>query len=176
MKFIIILIGLLVPPLSFEQSIYTIQLQVVGSNPISMSAFKEKKIIITAFSTSHPDGGYLKYLNYLQKNDNALKVIAVPALDFGGSISDEKLLKLKDSLGLSITITKPGYVQKVKGGNQHRLFKWLTKTEENSHFDRDVEQYDQLYLISRKGTLYAVFPKGIAETSLMKALNEGISE
>ncbi len=176
MRPIILFISLFLFSFSLESSIYQIQFAVPGGSNISMSVFRENKIIITAFSTSHPDRGYLKYLNHLQNNDEALKIIAVPALDFGGDISDQKLTRLKDSLGLSITITRPAYVQRRNAGNQHRLFRWLTKTEENTHFDIDVERYDQLYIISKKGTLYSVLPKGVPAETLDKVLSESITE
>ena len=135
-----------------------------------MSSFKEKKILISAFNASKPDAGFLKYLNSLQSEK--VTVIAFPSIDFGGSSNETQLKQLKDSIGLSLIMIKPGYVRKSRSNDQNQLFRWLTKKEENTHFDLDVERTDQLFIISEKGILYSVLQKGVSGTVLTQVLDQ----
>lgn len=172
MKFIIVFITGFFSLFSNEGSFYDIEIMKPDGQKISMASFSNKKIIITAISTSNPDYGYLKYLNYLQSQNSSLVIIAVPAIDFGGEINYERVKGIRDSLPLNIIITQPGYIKKTKGNSQQILFKWLTRVEENSHFDTDVETTDQLYVISESGVLYAVLQKPVTSEVIEQVLKQ----
>ncbi len=172
MKFFIVLIAGFLSSFSFESSLYNIELIKQDGGKISMSSFRNKKIIITAFSTSNPDYGYLKYLGYLQSQYKNLVIIAIPAIDFGGDISDIKQKDIRDSLPQNIILTRTDKVNKKNGNGQQQLFKWLTNVGENSHFDVDVKRDDQLYIISESGVLYAVLYKPLGSEIMDRVLNE----
>ena len=172
MKFIVVFIASFFSLLHSESSLYDIELIKYNGDKMSMASFRNKKIIIAAFSTSYPDYDYLKYLDYLQGQNSSVRVIAVPAVDFGGEISNARLQTIRDSLPLNIIITKPGYVKKESGARQQGLYKWLTRVEENSHFDADVRTNDQLHVISESGILYAVLQKPVAAEAIDQVLKQ----
>jgi glutathione peroxidase-family protein len=57
----------------------------------------------------------------------------------------------------------------INGENQHPLFKWLTHLNKNTHFDRDVEETGQLFIISKKGTLYGILGRQVSTALVMEA-------
>lgn len=172
MKFFVVFITGFFSLFYSDINLYDIELIKQDGGKISMSAFRNKKIIITAFSTSNPDYGYLKYLGYLHSQYKNLVIIAIPAIDFGGDISDIKQKDIRDSLPENIILTKADKVNKKNGNGQQQLFKWLTNVGENSHFDVDVKRDDQLYIISESGVLYAVLHKPLTSEVIEKVLNE----
>lgn len=153
---------------------YAIRFPDYNGTQINMSNFRSKKIIITAFNGKSPDISFLKYLNQLQSKYPSVQVIAIPATDFAGLENITELGKLKDSEKLRIIIGKPSLVQQKNTKQQHPLFQWLTKKEQNNHFNIDVESTEQLYLVSTKGTLYAVLDKMTTSDVLEKTLNQKV--
>jgi glutathione peroxidase-family protein len=172
MKYLIIYTACFSFLFNSESSFYNIEVAKSNEDKISLTSLKSKKVLVTAFNTSNPDYGYLKYLNTLQIENSQLAIIAVPAMDFGGEISDKRLKSIRDSIPTNIIVTKPGYVKKQKGNSQHKLFKWLTSVDENSHFDVDVQTDDPLYLISESGILYAVLHKTVTTEVLVQLLKQ----
>lgn len=158
---------------STGSSFYSIEITRSDGQKISMSSFKNKKVIITAFNGSHPDFGYMKYLASLQSQKfNNTVVIAVPSTDFGGDVSDSKQQATRDSLPANIILTSPSKVNRKNGTGQEQLFKWLTNADENSHFDVDVKRDDQIYFISESGILYAVLQKPVRANVIEKVLQQ----
>ena len=137
-----------------------------------MASFRNKKILVTTFSTSNPDYGYLKYLSNLQGLYKNLIVIAVPAIDFGGESNDVKQNAVRDSLPVNIILIKPARVDKKNGVLQNDLFRWLTDDKENAHFNVDVTRDDQVYVISESGVLYAVLQKPLRAEVISTVLDQ----
>ena len=155
------------------RSIYSIKVKPVeGGANISMSAYANKKILITAINAARPDIKMLQLLDSLQRADTSLRVVAVPAIDFGGEGNDAAIAALKDSLALGFIITRPGNVKKNAGGSQHPLFKWLTDFGENDHFDRDAEATGQYFIINRNGMLYSVLVKDTPTNILRQVISQ----
>src|SRR5260370_33070358 len=80
---------------------------------LNMSDYQNKHLLIAEFDASNPDREELLSLDSLYKTDTAhISIIAVPVLDFGSLINIEDLkMLLRDSLGLSYTITDTGYAK-----------------------------------------------------------------
>lgn len=153
------------------KSFYSLDVKRYDGKKISMSSFRGKKIIITAFARSTHDDGYLKYLSsfQLQKYSNLI-IIAVPATDFSEETPNSKQLITKESLPENIILTESMKVNKRSVTDQAPLFQWLTKAEENTHFDVDVLRDDQLFFISESGTLYAILDKSAGTGVIEKVL------
>lgn len=176
MKTIILLLFWIVALQPFQSSIYDIQLKDLDNNSITLSSYKGKKILVYSFNANNPNSAQLLYLDSLQKGNNFLSVLAVPATDFSANFSEPSLKGLRDSLSLSFLFTKPALVKKNDKELQSPLMKWLTKVSENTHFDRDVEADEQFFIINEKGTLYGVLGKGVPKQVISKVLNEGVKE
>lgn len=154
----------------FSSQIYDQNFLSLDSSTVNFSSFKGKKVLITEFNSSNSDSAQLQYLDSLQRNDTSIVVIAVPAIDFGGAFNKKDLKKLKNSFNSNFIISSPASVKKKSGSKQHPLFKWLTKVSENEHFDDEIEVAGQLYIISKKGVLYAVLGKETPKSIITEAL------
>ncbi len=150
---------------------YKITFNNLGGEKINLSAWQGRKIIIAVFDASSPDPLFFSYVDSLQSEEKNTKVIAFPALDFGGKATISKLQGLKDSLRMKIEIAAPAYVKKTSS-KQHELFSWITHVTENNHFDIEIEEPGQIFIISPKGTLYA----GLRTASKKNVINQVISD
>ncbi len=158
---------------SFENSIYELNVQDIKENMITMSAFKNKKILITTISTD-TDTGQLKWLDSLQKANTLLNVIVVPALDFGIIKNNNALADLTDSVKLNFLVTKPVYINKNMSAKQSPLFTWLTNAKNNEHFDINADAAGQFFIISKSGKLYSVLPPNVPAETLNQVLNQDV--
>ena len=143
-----------------QNSVYNRTLQTLNGSEISMSVFKDKKILIAAVSPASLQSGSLSFFDSLQKANPAVVVIVFPALDFGGDSNTAILNNIKNDSTLSVIITAATQVTKASGNLQHPLLNWLTHDTENSHFNSEILTDNQLFLISETGVLYAVLEKG----------------
>jgi len=50
--------------------------------------------------------------------------------------------------------------RKINGTSQHPLLKWVTNKPENGHFEHDVDESGDLFVISETGRLFAVLKQG----------------
>jgi len=160
--------------LLFQGSIYDVQIISVQNSTISISSFANKKILITTINCENPNTAQLLFLDSLQNTDTSLRVIVVPALDFGGIEHDAALVSLSNTLGLDFTIIRSAFVKKAAGNNQHPLFRWLTDVNENWHFNTDVESIGQFFIVSKTGNLYSVLSNDVSREILNQVLNQNI--
>ena len=142
------------------QGFYGFSYTALNGSTTSTSAFAGKRVIIFAFAGGHPDTSMLRYMDsvYIQRQDS-IAVIAFPALDLDSTVTTSGLTNLWASMHLHMNVAQPVAVQKSSGTNQIPLFQWLTTMDQNTHFGRDVESDGQLFVISKKGSLYAVIIK-----------------
>lgn len=173
MKKILLFLSILTCSFSvFEKNIYTLHFKSLDKGEIDMSSYKGRKILIVAFDAGNPDRKQLRSLDTLYRQiATYLAVIAVPADDFNTAMSPSSLIKLlRDSLGLSYPITEISKARKDKGNLQHDLLQWLTSKDNNQHFDDDIAEQGQMYVVSETGILYASFKKNV--TPAGKVLKE----
>jgi glutathione peroxidase len=175
-KYCFVLIGSFFSLLAVQSSLYDIQIQTIDGNTMNLSAYQGKKIILVEFDAVNPDTGQLQWLDSIQTGYDSVIVIAIPAIDFSGTGNEESLRMLHDSLGLHIQFTMPEAVKKTAGSGQDPLFKWLTDVNENGHFDNEVEQPGQLYIIGNQGTLYSLLTKDTPHEIITGALSQHIIE
>lgn len=164
---IIFILLLSIPVCMFsQQDLYNITFQDIKNNQVSVNSFSGKKIVISVIDASNPNERYLKMLDTLYRNNTTnVQVIAVPAFNFANAISNDSLAAIYNRLHLGYIISKPAKGKKADGDQQHRLLQWLTHSDSNRHFDNDVEEAGQLYVITENGVLYAAMKSKISPTS-----------
>jgi glutathione peroxidase len=155
----------------FDRGLYQVQCKGIDQQPINLAAFKGKKILIAIIDAGKPNREQLLSLDSLyRQNTGSLAVIAVPVNDFNGTLPQQQLKGLLfDTLKLSFPVTEIGGAQKKQGASQYPLLQWLTHRLQNGHFDQDVEEANQLYVINESGVLYATLRRfGLPNGNVVK--------
>jgi len=118
--------------MSSKKSIYDIEINSLQGKPINLSLFKGKKILFVNVASKC---GFTPQYKELQKLHNlyeeSLVVIGVPCNQFGKQEpgnSTEINEFCQVNYGVSFLITEK---ISVKGNEQHPLYSWLTKKNEN---------------------------------------------
>lgn len=138
------------------------------------------RIFPEVFQASTPDRKQLLSLDSLYKSrSSSLQVIGVPVSNSDATIQKSALIKLlRDTLGISFIVSDIGKAKKSFNNNQHALLNWITHVSSNKHFDKDIADDGQMFLITRTGILYATLGRltildGIAMEEVLD--NEPIS-
>ena len=167
-------IGILMVYCQVQSSIYDIEFKKIEGGNVSMSEFRDKKIIVVLFNAANPDAARLRYLDSLQLADESLQVIGIPATDFAGEGKQEDLKAFNSSLSAKFVMARQASVKKETGIRQQPLLGWLTQVKENGHFDTNATDVGQLFIISNTGILYSVLDQGVPEKVLMEVLKQEI--
>lgn len=155
-----------------QQSIYDYRIETNDGNKITLSAFKGSKILIVTASPDILEQSAGRYLDSLGKVFPSLKVIVIPASDFGGNRNAEILANEKGASNHKYIVMALTATKKDKGDAQHPLCLWLNSSTQNTHFDTDVAADLQLYVISESGILYSVLEKGWPDDLLSSVLKQ----
>lgn len=139
------------------KDVYQIQFKSLNKKTINMSAFKGKQILITVFDASDSNISYLRSLdNLYQLRKEKLEIIAIPLLDIGNGMKKSDLdYLLKVSSSFNYIITDISYSKKKDVNPQHPLLKWATNKDFNTHFDLEVKQAGEIFIIDKAGDLFA---------------------
>ena len=140
--------------MSSKKSIYDIEINSLQGKPINLSLFKGKKILFVNVASKC---GFTPQYKELQKLHNlyeeSLVVIGVPCNQFGkqepGNSSEINEF-CQVNYGVSFLITEK---ISVKGNEQHPLYSWLTRKNENGRKNSSVKWNFQKYLINEDGEL-----------------------
>lgn len=135
-------------------NLYDIQINSLQGKPINFGDFKGKYILFVNVASKCGFTPQYKDLEKLhQEYKDHLIVIGVPCNQFGhqepGS-SDEIQEFCQVNYGVSFLITEK---VNVKGSNQHPLYAWLTKKENNGKKSSTVRWNFQKYLVDSEGKL-----------------------
>ena len=135
-------------------SLYDISINSLTGEPIDLSSFKGKKILIVNTASECGFTGQYEGLQELYNTyKDKLVVMGVPCNQFGGQepgTASEIQSFCKQNYGVTFLMTEK---VDVKGGNQHPLYKWLTSKELNGVSSSSVKWNFQKYLINEKGNL-----------------------
>ncbi|HCY80831.1 MAG TPA: glutathione peroxidase [Xanthomarina gelatinilytica] len=135
-------------------SFYDISINSLTGEPIDLSSFKGKKILIVNTASECGFTGQYEGLQELYNTyKDKLVVIGVPCNQFGGQepgTASEIQSFCKQNYGVTFLMTEK---VDVKGENQHPLYKWLTNKELNGVSSSSVKWNFQKYLIDEKGNL-----------------------
>lgn len=139
-------------------SIYDIEINSLQNKPIELSQFKGKKILFINVASKCGFTPQYKELQQLQDTykDN-LVVIGVPCNQFGKQ-EPGKPSEIQEfcevNYGVSFLITEK---VDVKGSEQHKLYKWLTKKAINGKQNSTVKWNFQKYLVDEDGEFIDFF-------------------
>ena len=152
--------------MSSKKSIYDIEINSLQGKPINLSLFKGKKILFVNVASKC---GFTPQYKELQKLHNlyeeSLVVIGVPCNQFGKQEpgnSTEINEFCQVNYGVSFLITEK---ISVKGNEQHPLYSWLTKKNENGRKNSSVKWNFQKYLINEDGDLIDYYYSMTSPTS-----------
>jgi glutathione peroxidase-family protein len=169
---LLLVIALLITGSSMAQkSIYSIAVKSMGStDSIHMSDYAGKKILVAVYDPARLDSAALHLLKLLdtvyKKNSSIVQVIAVPMTDNGLGMRKEDLKQfLQSMLKVSFAIAEPTNVKKQSGLKQEPLLKWLTDKKQNQHFDLDISQGGQIFIINETGNLFAELNTAVRPTT-----------
>ena len=135
-------------------TLYNIEINSISGDKIDLSAYKGKKILFVNVASEcgfTPQYEGLQELYELYKDK--LMIIGVPSNQFGGqepgtAAQIQSFCKL--NYGVTFLITEK---VDVKGKNQHPLYIWLTKKENNGVKNSSVKWNFQKYLVDENGNL-----------------------
>lgn len=135
-------------------SLYNIEINSISGDKINLADYKGKKILFVNVASEcgfTPQYEGLQELYELYKDK--LMIIGVPSNQFGGqepgtAAQIQSFCKL--NFGVTFLITEK---VDVKGENQHPLYAWLTKKENNGLKSSSVKWNFQKYLVDEKGDL-----------------------
>ena len=135
-------------------NLYDIQINSLQGKPINFGDFKGKSILFVNVAAKCGFTAQYKDLEKLyQEYKDHLIVIGVPCNQFGNQepgSSDEIQEFCQVNYGVSFLITEK---VNVKGSNQHPLYAWLTKKENNGKKSSTVRWNFQKYLVDSEGKL-----------------------
>ena len=144
--------------MNMNGSIYDISINSITGEPINLTDFKGKKILIVNTAS---ECGFTKQYADLEKlyetYKDKLVVIGVPCNQFGGQ-EPGTLTEIQSfcevNYGVTFLLTEK---VDVKGENQHALYKWLTDKELNGVKSSSVKWNFQKYLIDENGNYIDYF-------------------
>ena len=135
-------------------NLYDIEINSLQGGPINFSDFKGKHILFVNVASKCGFTPQYKDLEKLyQEYQDDLMVIGVPCNQFGNQepgSSDEIQEFCQVNYGVSFLITEK---VDVRGSNQHPLYAWLTKKENNGKKSSTVRWNFQKYLVDSEGKL-----------------------
>jgi glutathione peroxidase len=138
--------------MEMNQSFYKLEINSISGEKINLADFKGKKILFVNVASEcgfTPQYEGLQELYELYKDK--LMIIGVPSNQFGGQepgTATEIQSFCKLNYGVTFLITEK---VDVKGKNQHPLYSWLTKKENNGVKNSSVKWNFQKYLVDENG-------------------------
>lgn len=155
-------------------SVYQFELIDIDGNPLKLSAYKGKKILLVNTAS---ECGYTPQYSQLEELHkefvDRLVVVGIPSNDFGGQEPrGNKELKEFCSLNYGVTFLLTSKVS-ILGNEIHPLYKFLTTKSLNNFADSEVKWNFQKYLCDEEGKLIAVFPHNMEPLSedILKAID-----
>ncbi|MFT5778143.1 MAG: glutathione peroxidase [Crocinitomicaceae bacterium] len=140
------------------QPIYEIEINALNGDALDLSDYSGKKLLIVNVASKCGFTPQYKGLQELQEAyGDQLTIIGVPCNQFMGQepgTSEEIASFCQVNYGVTFQITEK---VDVKGKDQHPLYQWLTKKENNGSENSSVKWNFQKYLISENGELEAIF-------------------
>jgi len=153
-------------PVTPPQSLYDLFFTMSNGDPVSLSKYKGKKILLVNTAS---DCGYTDQYDDLQKlykeyNDK-LVIIGFPANDFkeqekGTDEDIEKFCKL--NYGVTFPLARKSSV--IPGPEQNQVFQWLTDKNKNGWTSKKPSWNFSKYLINENGMLVNYFDPSVSPT------------
>jgi glutathione peroxidase len=146
------------------QPIYELSATGNTGEPISLSQFRGKKLLIVNSASGCGYTGQLEELQELQEMySDRLAVIAFPANDFKNQETgtDADIAKFcKINFGVTFPLMQKSSV--IKSSDQHPVYKWLTDASKNGWNQTAPEWNFSKYLLDENGKLLGYFGPAIS--------------
>jgi glutathione peroxidase-family protein len=144
------------------QSFYDYNITTLDTVSHSLSEFAGKKVMIAILpaTKNEDDSLYLVRLDSIYHvYSDRLIIIGVSSYEDG--YTDDTTINssqwYKSILDSEIVVTEGMYTHKFSDTLQTPLFNWLTHSQQNNHYDDEVEGAGETFFINEKGELYGVF-------------------
>jgi glutathione peroxidase len=144
------------------KSFYSFTMNSIDGEPISFEKYKGKKVLLVNVASRC---GYTPQYEKLQelhkKYGNKVVILGFPANDFGRQEpGNNKEIKefCQKNYGVDFQMFEK---IEVTGDNQHPLYQWLSKKDQNGWNDQAPKWNFCKYLISEKGELLKFYASGV---------------
>jgi len=133
-----------------------------------------KKILIVTCNTNNMDWDFLHGIDsLLYSSNNNVDVVLLPLMDFGKVVSDSVFVKLVNvDHQFNFFVSDYLFGRKIYGDKQSYITKWLTDVKLNGHFNIDITEAGQMFLLDERGLLFGVFRKSTPLFILNKAFTK----
>lgn len=145
--------------LHMESKLYTFTMNDIDGNPVSLSQYKGKVVLIVNVASKC---GFTKQYAGLQKlyetyKDQGLVVLGFPANNFMGQEPGTDA-EIKTFCTSQYNVTFPMFSKiSVKGKDIHPLYQYLTSPEENGEFGNSITWNFNKFLIDKNGVTIGYF-------------------
>lgn len=135
------------------QGIYGRKFWDIDGAEVNLRADSGKKLLFIILPADAPDSFATQLKSFVAMYSSKVTVIGVLTQDSGQQAEDKQAIKAAYQ-GTGVLLTE--VMSSHKGSGQSRLMQWLTKKQENGHFDLDVKDPGQKFFVNGRGRLYAV--------------------
>lgn len=161
LRLILITICFFLTSMACVESIYTHSVKTIEGISKPLTNYQGKKILVITLPVQQNsfNDSLLYSLDSLGvAHSSSLIIIAVPSYEDGYTASLKDSLKqwYRSILSMDIIVTEGLYIRKTSGNQQHPLFKWLTDKNRNEHFDNDVNDPKNKFIVWTTGELIGV--------------------
>ncbi len=146
-------------------SIYDLAFTTMDQEDHAISDYQGKEILFVLLPVSRnvDDSAFLQSLDSLSINhQDSVTIIGVPSYEEGyiDESMDTLLQWYQSLLSDHILLSVAMYTHKASADLQHPLFAWLTKKEQNEHFDLDITGSRQCFFVNAEGVLHSIIMPG----------------
>ncbi|WP_162915397.1 glutathione peroxidase [Paraflavitalea soli] len=154
--------------------IYDIQITSIDGTAVSMSKFRQQKILLVNIATGSPRVGQLGELQQLhQQYGDSLVIIAFPSESFGHEArTNEEIARFcRDNwqVGFLLAAKDP-----VTGTAQQPLYHWLTTLADNGVNNTAPAGDFHKFLIGKEGNIIGIFAPSVSplDSTLINAIKD----
>jgi glutathione peroxidase len=137
--------------------IYSIGLDMADGGSLPLSGFRGRKLLFVNTASGCGYTRQLESLKILQQRFPELAIILFPSNDFKDQepLSNKEILNFcRVNYGTTFPVAAKSRV--TKGGNQNKIFEWLTDAQHNGWNNQSPEWNFTKYLVNEEGSLVAV--------------------
>ncbi|MEJ2053446.1 MAG: glutathione peroxidase [Calditrichaceae bacterium] len=150
-----------------QSSIYNIPVKDIDGNPLTLSKYKGKALLIVNVASKCGFTPQYKGLESLYETykDSGLVVLGFPANNFNHQEPGTNE-QIKQFCTTNFNVTFPMFSKiSVKGGDKHPLYQYLTEQKTDPKFAGDITWNFNKFLIDRNGNIVARFDSAVTPQS-----------
>jgi len=142
--------------LFLQVSFYNLQVTTTDNSPLSLSQFRDKKVLIVNIASESPRNTQLAALQSLKNRfGDSLVILAMPSNSFGHEPLSDSDIKLSfQPYNNSIILLKK---EMVTGPQANTLYQWLASKIQNKYFDIILTGDFEKILVDETGEIIGIF-------------------